>query len=165
MPVFRPEDEIQIRELLDGLERPVDLLVAHGPEETPLPGAGDLDFGAEAQRIVEALAALSDNVTCRVEDEPATAASGGQDLRPGAGGSADSASSLRFERYPAVAVLPEGEDVGIRYYGLPWGYELGSLIGAVVEAGKRESSLSSESLEAIAGLDRDLAIDVFVTPT
>jgi len=142
MPVFRPEDEIQIRELLDALERPVELLVAHGPEETPLPGAGDLDFGAETQRIAEELAALSDNVTCRVEDEPE-----------------------EFERYPAVAVLPEGEDVGIRYYGLPWGYELASLIGAVVEAGKRESSLAPESLEALAGLDRDLAIDVFVTPT
>jgi alkyl hydroperoxide reductase subunit AhpF len=142
MPVFLPEDEIQIRELLDALERPVDLLVAQGPEETPLAGAGDLDFGAETQRIVEALAALSDNVTCRVEDEPDG-----------------------FERYPAVAVLPEGRDVGIRYYGLPWGYELGSLIGAVVEAGKRESSLAPESLDAIAGLDRDLAIDVFVTPT
>jgi alkyl hydroperoxide reductase subunit AhpF len=142
MPVFLPEDEIQIRELLDALERPVDLLVAQGPEETPLAGAGDLDFGAETQRIVEALAALSDNVTCRVEDEPDG-----------------------FERYPAVAVLPEGRDVGIRYYGLPWGYELGSLIGAVVEAGKRESSLAPESLDALAGLDRDLTIDVFVTPT
>ena len=64
-----------------------------------------------------------------------------------------------------MAVLPEGEDVGIRYYGLPWGYELASLIGAVVEAGRRESSLAPESLEALAGLDRDLAIDVFVTPT
>lgn len=142
MPVFRPEDEPEIRALLDELERPVELLVAHGPEETPRPGAPDLDFGAETQRIVEALAALSENVTCRVEDEPEG-----------------------FERYPAVAVLPEGEDVGIRYYGLPWGYELGSLVGAVIEAGRRRSSLAPESLEALAALDRDLAIDVFVTPT
>ncbi len=66
---------------------------------------------------------------------------------------------------PAIAVLPDGEDVGLRYYGLPWGYELGSLIGAVVEAGSRESSLRPESLERLAALDRDLAIDVFVTPT
>jgi len=142
MPVFRPEDEPEIRALLDELERPVELLVAHGPEETPRPGTPDLDFGAETQRIVEALAALSENVTFRVEDEPDG-----------------------FERYPGVAVLPEGEDVGIRYYGLPWGYELGSLVGAVVEAGRRESSLAPESLEALAALDRDLAIDVFVTPT
>jgi alkyl hydroperoxide reductase subunit AhpF len=142
MAIFQPEDEARVRELLDALERPVDLLVALGPEETPLPGARDIDFGAETQRVVGELAALSDNVTWRVEDEPAG-----------------------FERYPAVAVLPEGEEVGIRYYGLPWGYELSSLIGAVLEAGRRESSLAPESLERLAGLDQDLAIDVFVTPT
>jgi len=142
MAIFRPEDEARVRELLDALERPVELLVALGPEETPLPGARDIDFGAETQRVVGELAALSDNVTWRVEDEPAG-----------------------FERYPAVAVLPEGEEVGIRYYGLPWGYELSSLVGAVLEAGRRESSLAPESLERLAGLDEDLAIDVFVTPT
>jgi len=41
----------------------------------------------------------------------------------------------------------------------------GSLIGAVLEAGRHESSLRPESLERLAALDRDLAIDVFVTPT
>ncbi|TMM13199.1 MAG: hypothetical protein E6F98_06740 [Actinobacteria bacterium] len=62
-------------------------------------------------------------------------------------------------------IRPEGEEVGVRYDGLPWGYELGSLIGGVIEAGRRESSLRPESLEALAQLDRDLAVDVFVTPT
>jgi len=142
MTIFRAEEEPRVRELLEALERPVELLVAHGPEETPLPGARDIDFGAETERIVRELAALSEHVSFRVEHEP-----------PG------------FERFPAVAVLPEGEDVGLRYYGLPWGYELGSLIGAVLEAGKRESSLQPESLEALGRLDRDLTLDVFVTPT
>jgi alkyl hydroperoxide reductase subunit AhpF len=142
MPIFRADEEGRVRELLDALERPVELLVAHGPEETPLPGARDIDFGAETERIVEGIAALSDRVTYRVEDEP-----------PG------------FERFPAIAVLPDGRDVGVRYYGLPWGYELASLIGAVLEAGRATSSLAPESLDRLAGLDRDLAIDVFVTPT
>jgi alkyl hydroperoxide reductase subunit AhpF len=142
MPIFGAEEEEKVRELLDALERPVELLVAHGPEEMPLPGARDVDFGAETQRIVEGLAALSDRVTFRVETEPEG-----------------------FERYPAIAVLPEGVDVGIRYYGLPWGYELGSLILGVVEAGKRESTLRPESIERLAALDHDLSIDVFVTPT
>jgi alkyl hydroperoxide reductase subunit AhpF len=142
VPIFQTDEEGRVRELLDALERPVELLVAHGPEETPLPGARDMDFGAETERIVEGLAALSDRVTFRVEEEP-----------PG------------FERYPAIAVLPEGEDVGIRYYGLPWGYELASLIGAVIEAGRPAPSLKPESLDRLAALDRDLAIDVFVTPT
>jgi alkyl hydroperoxide reductase subunit AhpF len=142
MAVFRPEEEPRVRELLDALERPVELLVALGPEETPMAGAGDLDFGAETVRICVGIAELSDNVTARVEDEPAG-----------------------FHRYPAVAVLPEGEDVGLRYYGLPWGYELGSLLGGVLEAGRATSSLSEESQARLAALDRDLAIDVFVTPT
>jgi alkyl hydroperoxide reductase subunit AhpF len=142
MTIFRPEDEAHVRTLLDALERPVELLVAHGPEETPLPGARDVDFAAETERVVASLAELSKHVTYRVETEP-----------PG------------FERYPAVAVLPEGRDVGVRYYGLPWGYELGSLIGAVVEAGRAASSLKADSLERLDALDRDLAIDVFVTPT
>ena len=60
---------------------------------------------------------------------------------------------------------PDAEDAGVRYDGLPWGYELASLIGAIVEAGKRTSSLGEHSLERLAALDRDLAIDVFVTPT
>lgn len=142
MPIFRPEDDARVRELLDELDRPVELLVAQGPEETPLPGARDVDFAAETDRVVAGIAELSELVTYRVEEEPAG-----------------------FDRYPAVAVLPEGADVGVRYYGLPWGYELGSLIGAVLEAGRARSSLQAESLERLEALDRDLAIDVFVTPT
>ena len=142
MPIFQPEDGARVRELFDALERPVELLVAHGPEETPLPGARDIDFSAETERVVRELAALSDRVTYSVEEQP-----------PG------------FERYPGISVLPEGVDVGIRYYGLPWGYELGALIAAVGEAGKRAPALAPESLERLAALDRDLALEVFVTPT
>jgi hypothetical protein len=169
MAIFRPEEEPKVRELLDALERPVELLVALGPEVTPLPGARDVDFGAETERIVRELAALSEHVSFRVEREKLRAGDRPESLTehqthsqrhgfvPG--------EHPTFDRYPAVAVLPEGVDVGLRYYGLPWGYELGSLIGAVLEAGKRGSSLKAESLEALAALDRDLVLDVFVTPT
>src|SRR5436853_1093018 len=142
MAIVGPDDEAQVLGLLDRLERPVELLVALGPEETPLPGARDVDFAAETQRVVAGLAELSQNVSYRVEDEP-----------------------VGYERYPAVGILPDGRDEGLRYYGLPWGYELGSLIGAVLEAGRADSSLKPESLERLATLDRDLTIDVFVTPT
>ena len=143
MAIFRPEDEARVRQLFAELERPVELLVAQGPEETPLPGpAREIDFGAQTERVVRGLADLSELVTVRVEEEPAG-----------------------YERFPAVGVLPEGRDAGVRYYGLPWGYELGSLIGAVLEAGRTESSLGPESLERLAALDRELSIDVFVTPT
>ncbi|MGH8258613.1 MAG: hypothetical protein ACREUG_02875, partial [Steroidobacteraceae bacterium] len=44
----------------DVSQGPVELLLALGPEGTPLPGARDVDFAGEAQRLVEALAALAD---------------------------------------------------------------------------------------------------------
>ncbi|HKN64115.1 MAG TPA: hypothetical protein VJV76_07280 [Gaiellaceae bacterium] len=142
MPLLRAEEETKVREWFAELERPVELLVGLGPEETPRAGSGDVDFGAEMVRVCEGLAELGERVTCRVEDEPEG-----------------------FPRFPAVAVRPEGRDAGVRYDGLPWGYELGSLVGAVIEAGRAEPTLRPESLGALRALENDLALDVFVTPT
>jgi alkyl hydroperoxide reductase subunit AhpF len=140
--LLRAEEETKVREWFAELERPVELLVALGPEETPLAGAGDVDFGAEMERVCEGLAELGERVTYRVEQEPEG-----------------------FPRFPAVSIRPDGRDVGVRYDGLPWGYELSSLVGAIVEAGRDTPSLRAESLAALEELDRDLALDVFVTPT
>jgi alkyl hydroperoxide reductase subunit F len=142
MPLLRAEEETKVRAWFAELERPVELLVGLGPEETPRAGSGDVDFGAEMVRVCEALAELGAGVTCRVEQEPEG-----------------------FARFPAVSIRPDGRDAGVRYDGLPWGYELGSLVGAIVEAGREEPTLRPESLAALSELDRDLALDVFVTPT
>jgi alkyl hydroperoxide reductase subunit AhpF len=140
--LLRAEEEAKVRAWFAELERPVELVVALGPEETPLGGAGDVDFGAETVKLVEQLAELGESVTCRVVQEP-------EDV----------------PRFPSISIRPEGRDVGVRYDGLPWGYEMGSLVGAVVEAGKAESSLRPESVAALAELERDVSLDVFVTPT
>ncbi|HEY3462101.1 MAG TPA: hypothetical protein VGK62_01440 [Gaiellaceae bacterium] len=140
--LLRAEEEAKVREWFAGLERPVELVVALGPEETPLAGSGDVDFGAEMVRVCEGLAELGDGVTCRVEDEPDG-----------------------FPRFPSVSIRPDGRDAGVRYDGLPWGYELSSLVGAIVDAGRDEPTLRAESRAALDELDRDLALDVFVTPT
>jgi alkyl hydroperoxide reductase subunit AhpF len=142
MAMFRPQEEERVRTLLGELERPVELLLALGPEETPLQGARDIDFAGEAQRLVEELAALAPQVSVRIEEEP-----------PG------------FERFPSISVRPDGEDVGVRYDGLPWGYELSSLVGGIREAGRREPSLSPESTELLLALEQPMQVDVFVTPT
>ena len=131
-----------MREWFERLERPVELRVAVGPEETPATGAREVDFGAEMVRLCEGLAELGERVSCTVEQEPEG-----------------------FPRFPSVSIRPEGRDVGVRYDGLPWGYELGSVIGAIVEAGREKPTLRPESRAALESLDRDLALDVFVTPT
>ncbi len=68
------------------------------------------------------------------------------------------------ERAPAIAIVGES-DLGIRYYGVPAGYELASIVDAVLLAGTGEIGLSDKSLAAIAGLERSVDIKVFVTPT
>jgi alkyl hydroperoxide reductase subunit AhpF len=142
MPLLRTEEESKVREWFAELVRPVELVVALGPEETPRAGSGDVDFGAEMVRVCEGLAALGERVTCRVEEEPEG-----------------------FPRFPSVSIRPDGRDASVRYDGLPWGYELGSLVGGVVEAGREESTLRPDSLAALEELERDLSVDVFVTPT
>jgi alkyl hydroperoxide reductase subunit F len=142
MPLLRSEEETKVREWFAELERPVELLVGLGPEETPRAGSGDVDFGAQLVRVCEELAEFGDRVSCRVEEEPDG-----------------------FPRFPAVSIRPDGSDAGVRYDGLPLGYELGSLVGAIVEAGRVEPTLSSDSRAALEMLERDLTLDVFVTPT
>ena len=143
MSLFRPDEEQAVPELFGALERDVELVLVLGPEETPLPGAGDIDFGTEAQTLLEALAGLGERVTLRVTDEP----------------------ELEVERFPAICVLADGSDTRIRYYGLPWGYELASIVGAVLEAGRLTSSLSPETLELLDSLEQDVSLEIYVTPT
>jgi alkyl hydroperoxide reductase subunit AhpF len=128
-----------VRELLAGLEHDVPVRLVLGPEATPVTvivAGRDLDFGAEARTLLEQVAALSDQVTLEVEETS----------EPG--------------RWPEITV---GEV--LRYHGLPWGYELSSVIGAIVEAGKGASTLSADSLAALATLRRPVEIEVYVTPT
>ena len=143
MGLFRESEEQAVRDLFAKLEHAIELVLVLGPEETPMPGARDIDFAGEAQKLVEGLAELGELVSTRTTGEP----------------------ELGIERFPAIALLADGDDTGIRYYGLPWGYELGSLILGVVEAGRREPALRPESIERLAALEHDLSIDVFVTPT
>lgn len=128
-----------IRTLFAGLARDVPLRLVLGPEETPVTvivAGRDIDFGAEARSLLEQLAALSDRVTLTV------------------------AETTERGRWPEITV---GD--GLRYHGLPWGYELSTVVGAVVESGRPESSLSSDSLAALATLRRPVELEVYVTPT
>jgi alkyl hydroperoxide reductase subunit AhpF len=65
---------------------------------------------------------------------------------------------------PAVAV--EGsKDYGIRFLGVPAGYEFSNLIDSIIAVSRGEAQLKDESKTALAGLTRDVTIKVFATPT
>jgi glutaredoxin-like protein len=56
-------------------------------------------------------------------------------------------------------------DYGIRYAGIPSGYEFSSLIQDLVLVSSRDSGLSQETRTALAELKHPVHLHVFVTPT
>ena len=76
----------------------------------------------------------------------------------------EKAAEYGIDKAPAVAII-SGHDTGIRYYGVPAGYEFMSLVEAVLLASSGESRLADESQAMVGAVDAPVAIQVFVTPT
>ncbi|MFQ3611333.1 MAG: thioredoxin family protein [Fimbriimonadales bacterium] len=64
---------------------------------------------------------------------------------------------------PAVVVRTEEKDYGIRYLGIPAGFEFASLVGAIEDVGKGDPGLAPDSRLMLANLNRPVHIRVFVT--
>ena len=77
----------------------------------------------------------------------------------------EKAQKWKIERHPAIVV--EGKAKGlIRFYGIPSGYEFGSLIESIIMSGTdKGSDLDSTLVEEIEAIDKPLHLQVFVTPT
>jgi len=74
-------------------------------------------------------------------------------------------ASLRIARIPAIAILGAEKDYGIRMYGLPSGYEFGTLVDAILDVSRGESGLGEETRQGLAALARPVHVQVFSTPT
>jgi alkyl hydroperoxide reductase subunit AhpF len=128
-----------VRELFAGIERDVELVLELGPSAeavTVIGGRRELEPGEETRRLVDELLELSGRLSVNVVARD----------EPG--------------RYPALRI---GD--GLRYHGLPWGYELSSLVYGIAEAGRSEPTLARGTREALEQLERDVDLEVYVTPT
>jgi len=74
-------------------------------------------------------------------------------------------AELGIARIPAIAILGAEKDHGIRFYGMPTGYEFGLLIDTILDVSSGATALSEETRTAIAGLPRPVHLQVFSTPT
>jgi alkyl hydroperoxide reductase subunit AhpF len=77
----------------------------------------------------------------------------------------DKVAAVGIARVPAIAVMGESQDYGLRMYGLPQGYEFGSLVDAILDVSSGESGLREETKAALHALDKPVHIQVFSTPT
>ncbi len=99
--------------------------------------------------LVQELAALSDKLTIEEYDLDKDAAVAGR---------------YGVERAPAIVVHGR-EDRGIRYYGIPAGYEFTTLLESILDFGvNRPSPLSQEAQNALKEVTKPTKIQVFFTP-
>lgn len=68
------------------------------------------------------------------------------------------------DKIPAMVVMTD-IDYGIKFYGIPAGYEFGVLIEAIKMVSSGETSLNAETKSFLDSLQKDIHLQVFVTPT
>lgn len=141
MPLLDKETAEQVKQELADLAGPVRLVMFTQKFEC--------DYCAETRQLVEEVAALSGQLTAKVYNFVTDK---------------EKAEELGVDKIPAIAVVG-AEDYGVRFYGIPSGYEFTSLLHAIrmVAAGKAE--LSEEGMQALAEVTEPMHMQVFVTPT
>lgn len=76
------------------------------------------------------------------------------------------AQKYGIDKIPATVFLGEDDkDFGIRFFGIPSGYEFATLVEDIVDLSKGSNRLTSAAKAAIEKVDRDIHIQVFITPT
>ena len=106
-------------------------------------------FCSDTRQLVQELAALSDKIKVEVYDFVANA---------------DKAKELGIDKIPAIAVIGK-KDYGVRIYGIPYGYELQTLISAVIGVSRGRTDLSDKTKAILADVKSPVHIQVFVTLT
>lgn len=143
MTLMDQDTRNQVRDLLSAVQAPVTLRVFTQEFEC--------GYCKETRQISEEVAALSDSVSIEVLDFIEHK---------------ETADAMHVDKLPAIAVLGANEhDYGIRFFGIPSGYEFTSLLQAILMVGAQPPQLSQDTLDFLNALEQPLHLQVFVTPT
>ena len=122
----------------------------------------DCEYCPITQEILEELAALTDKIQLDVVNFAIDK---------------ERAEKFKIARIPATALVRmettahDGttetveRDYGIRYYGIPAGYEFAALVGDIIDVSAGDSGLSAETKAALKNLTEPMHLQVFSTPT
>jgi glutaredoxin-like protein len=123
-------------------------------EKSPLivPGREPVDdcpYCSETKQLLQELSSLTDKIKLTIYDLE-------KDQQQ--------ASEFQIDKVPAIIIMSD-KDYGIRFFGIPSGYEFVSLLEAIVDVSRGETELSPKTKEALKELAKEVNIQVFVTPT
>jgi alkyl hydroperoxide reductase subunit AhpF len=142
MPLIRDEIAEQLRAEFAHLAGPVRLAVFSQALADP--------ESEQVKRLMEELAALEPRLSVQSHNFVLDTETVGQ---------------MGIKRTPGIAIMGADKDYGVRFYGLPSGYEFGTLIEAILDVGSGQSGLSAETRQALAQVARPVHLQVFSTPT
>jgi glutaredoxin-like protein len=145
MALLSEQDQEHLRNEFAGLQTPVKLIVFTQEFEC--------QYCRETRQIAEEVADLSDQISVEVYDFVADK---------------EIAEQYNIDKIPATIVMVGGDepvDYGIRYYGIPSGYEFSSLIHDILMVGEGDAQLAEETKQWLAELTEPVHFQVFVTPT
>jgi len=143
MRLMDKDTQDQVRNLLAAVQSPVTIHMF----------TQDFECGycKETRQIAEEVTELSDQVTLQIHDFIKD-----QSL----------AEDMGIDKIPALAINGTNDrDFGIRFYGIPSGYEFTSLLEAILAVGTGENELDAKTVEFLESIEDPLHIQVFVTPT
>jgi alkyl hydroperoxide reductase subunit AhpF len=142
MPFLTARDEAAVRKEFEKLGGPVKLVVFS--QEL---SAGDLC--RQNEQLVREVAALNDSLSVEVLNLAIDR---------------DRAAAYGVDEVPSI-VVEGARDYGIRFFGIPSGYEFSNLIDAIIVASTGEPELSADTRASLSTLAGDVHIRVFSTPT
>lgn len=147
MVQFSEDVRRHVREFLQKMESPVTLMFFGRQSDDP----DECRYCEDTEQIAREIDALSDRVSVEAYDVDR-----------------DAAVAERFEvdKVPTLVLVdPHGRDSGIRYYGIPAGYEFTTLIEALVDVSRGKTELSDRTRASLQSLREPVTLKVFVTPT
>ncbi|MCD6591689.1 MAG: thioredoxin family protein [Thaumarchaeota archaeon] len=109
----------------------------------------ECEYCREVRELMEELAELDEKIRVEVYDFKADRGL---------------AERLRVDKIPALLLFGERE-YGVRFFGIPSGYEFTTLIEDVIDVSRGSSRLSPQVRERVRSIDKQVHIQVFVTPT
>ncbi|RMI19222.1 MAG: glutaredoxin [Calditrichaeota bacterium] len=141
MAFLKEQDRIEIRKRLEGLQNPVKLVFFTQELECM--------YCKETHQLLQELAELSDKLTLEVYNFAIDR---------------EMAEKFSIDKIPATVVMGE-KDYGIRFYGIPSGFEFSTLLEDILMVSRGDSGLSEETRKALKAITTPVHLQVFVTPT
>jgi alkyl hydroperoxide reductase subunit AhpF len=109
----------------------------------------ECEYCKTVRDLLEDLAGLSDRISLEVLDFVKDRAK---------------AESYGIDKIPAFLVMGE-KDYGIRFFGVPAGYEFPTLIEDIIDVSRREHGLSADLTGMLAKIEKPVHMQVIISPT